>query len=363
MRKVFKFILFAVLFSAFGYTFYFLYQKSKPKQISYNTEKPFVTNIYKNTVATGSIKPEEEVDIKPQVSGIISKLYVQEGDMLKTGDLIAEVKIIPDLASLNNAEARVETAKLTLENAKRDFDRNKDLYNSKVISESEFQTFENNYFKAKNDLDAAVNNLDIVKKGSSSKFTSTANTLVKSTVSGMVLEVPVKKGNQVIQSNNFNEGTTIAAIADMNKMIFEGKIDESEVGKLKVGMPLILQIGAIEDVTFDAVLSHIAPKGKSENGAVQFLIEAEIDLREDYFIRSGYSANANIVLEKRENVLAVNESLIQFDQGKNSFVEVKNPDGSYSRVDVQLGMSDGIKVEVQKGVNLDDEIKVWNRPI
>ncbi|MEN8136975.1 MAG: efflux RND transporter periplasmic adaptor subunit [Bacteroidota bacterium] len=363
MKTAVKYLLGAIVIGVFGYTIYFLYQKSKPKVETYRTEKAFVSDIVKKTVATGTIKPEEEIEIKPQVSGIISKIFVEEGDIVKQGDMIAEIKIIPDMANLNNAESRVETTKLTLENAKRDFDRNNELYNSKVISESDFQIIENNYKKALRDYEAAQNNLDIVKKGSAKKFSKTSNTLIKATVNGMVLSIPVKKGYQVIQSNNFNAGTTIAFIADMGKMIFEGKVDESEVGKIKNGMSLILTIGAIEDVEFAAELKRIAPKGEEENGAVQFLIEADVKLKEDYFIRSGYSANASIVLDKRDSVLVIKESLLQFDKEKTPYVEIALGDGQFERKDVEIGLSDGINVEILNGVTESDSLKVWDKPI
>jgi|LGOV01.1.fsa_nt_gb HlyD family secretion protein len=363
MNNAVKIIIGALVVGIFGYTIYFLYEKSKPKTMIYKTEKAFVSDVVKKTVATGTIKPEEEIEIKPQVSGIISKIFVEEGDIVKKGDLIAEIKIIPDMANLNNAESRVVTAKLTYKNAKREFDRNEGLYKSNVISESEFQSLENVYLKSLRDYEAAQNNLEIVKKGSAKKFSKKSNTSIRATVNGMVLDIPVKIGYQVIQSNNFNAGTSIAFIADMSKMIFEGKVDESEVGKIKTGMPLILTIGAIEDEEFEATLQHIAPKGQEENGAVQFLIEADVQLKEDFFIRSGYSANASIVLDKRDSVLVINESLLQFDKEKKPYVEIALGDQIYEKRDVELGLSDGIKVEVLKGVAKSDSLKVWDKPI
>lgn len=363
MNTIVKYILGFVVIGIFGYTIYFLYEKSKPKVVSYDTETAFMSEVVKKTVATGAIKPEEEIEIKPQISGIISKIFVEEGDIVKQGDLIAEIKIIPDMANLNNAESRVQTSKLTLVNAKRDYKRNEELYKMKVISDSEYQLIDNNYKKALRDYEAARNNLDIVKKGSTKKFSKTSNTLIRATVNGMVLSIPVKMGYQVIQSNNFNAGTTIAFIADMGKMIFEGKVDESEVGKIKIGMPLILTIGAIENVEFDAVLKHIAPKGQEENGAVQFLIKADVELKDDYFIRAGYSANASIVLDKRDDVLVIKESLLQFDKEDKAFVEVLIGEGEYEEKSVELGLSDGINVEILSGVTKEDKLKVWNKPV
>lgn len=345
------------------YTMYYLYQKDKKNPEQYATEKPFTTDIIKKTVATGSIIPEEEVQIKPQISGIISELYVEEGDMVKQGDLIAKIKVIPDMVSLNNAEARVEAAEIRKINAEREYKRNKDLFEKRVLPENEYRRFENDYLNAMQEQQAAMSNLEIVKEGAARKSTGASNTLVRATVTGMVLEVPIKVGNQVIQSNNFNDGTTIASVADMNQLIFEGQVDESEVGKLREGMDLILTIGALEDVTFNAKLNHIAPKGVEENGAIQFKIKADVALSDDHFIRAAYSANASIVLDRADSVLAIKESLLQFDKEKNPYVEIAVGEQSFERKDVELGISDGINVQVLSGIGGDDDIKVYNKPL
>jgi HlyD family secretion protein len=360
MKRVFRVLLVLIIVGAFVYTLYYLYSKNQKSPIVYNTDKPFYTDIQKKSVATGSIIPREEVDIKPQVSGIVQEIYVEAGDRIESGSLIAKIKVIPDMLSLSNSENRLNAAKIALKNAKLDFDRNKKLFDDKVISASEFQLFELSFKNAKLEVETAQENLEIVKEGASSKSGKSALTLVKATVSGMVLDVPVKVGNQVIESNNFNDGTTVATIADMNDLIFEGKIDESEVGKIKEGMDLSLTIGAIENTKFGAILEYISPKGVEENGAIQFVIKAKVSKDSSNFIRAGYSANADIVLESRDSVLSVKESLIQYEDGK-PFIEVKVGDQLFERKDVETGLSDGINVEVVNGVSEETEIKIWNR--
>ena len=361
MKKFGRYLLLVALLGVFIYTMYFLYKKSEQKPITYTTSQPFVTDITKKTLATGTIKPREEIEIKPQVSGIIQELYVEAGEMVKEGDLIARIKVIPNMVSLNNAQNRVEVAQYSFDNAKLDFERNKKLYDDGVISVSDFQRFELTYKNALAELQAAQDNLDIVREGSSKKMGQQSLTMVRSTVTGMVLDIPIKVGNQVIESNNFNDGTTIASVANMNDMIFEGKIDESEVGKIKEGMNLIVTIGAIENQSFDAELEFIAPQGVEENGAIQFEVKAKMELNEEFFIRAGYSANADIVLDERIEVLAIPESLLQFEND-SPFVEIETGEQQFDKKNVKLGLSDGINVEVLEGVSEDDKIKVWNQP-
>jgi HlyD family secretion protein len=362
MKKILRILLILLVLGAIVWTFYFLYDKSKEKPVFYTTEKAERTTIIKKSVATGSIIPRKEIAIKPQVSGIVEKLYFEPGDKVKAGDLIAKVKIIPDMAALNSAENRLNRAKISLDGAKRDYDRFKALFEKGIISSTDWQQYEIAYKNALEELDAAENNLEIIREGASKKTGSAANTLIKSTSTGMILEIPVEEGNSVIETNNFNEGTTIALIADLAEMIFVGKVDESEVGKLTTGMELIISIGAIQDETFAATLEYIAPKGKEENGAVQFEIKAQVSLNDNFFIRAGYSANADIVLARAEDVLAIKESLLQFD-GDKPYVEVAVGEGKYERRDVVLGLSDGIMVEVKSGITETDEIKAWNKPI
>jgi len=336
--------------------------KNSKSPIQYETEKPFKTNIVRKTVATGKVIPLEEAEIKPKVSGIIEEIFVVEGAMVKVGDLIATIRVVPNVQSLNSAQGSVKTAQLRYENTKTLLERNKNLFDKGVISKQEFETTELNFNSAKQDLNNSQNNLDIIRKGSAAGMGKTANTFVKAEISGTILEIPVRIGTQVIESNTFNAGTTIATIADMTKMIFEGKVDEAEVGKIKNGTVLEVSLGAIEKKKYPAKLNFIAPKGTEENGAVQFKIKGDLTLDDEFFVRAGYSANADIVLEKKDSVLSIKEALLQFDKKTDSpFVDVKTGDQVFERRDVELGISDGVNVEIIKGVSLTDEIKIWNK--
>ncbi|MEL4455622.1 efflux RND transporter periplasmic adaptor subunit [Lutimonas vermicola] len=362
MKKSVTIFILVFILITFGGAMYYLYSKNKEDPVVYDTEKPSVQTIINKTVATGSILPLEEVIIKPNISGIIEEIYVEGGDLVKANDLIAKIKVVPNLAALNQAQNAIETAQIALSDEKRRHERQKGLFEKGVISKEEMERAEVSYKQAQQTYTAARQNYDIVKTGSTKGLGSSANTLVRSTVSGMVLEMPVEVGNQVILSNNFNEGTTIAALADVNSMIFEGKVDESEVGKIKEGYPLEITVGAIENATFDAVLDYIAPKGKLENGAIQFEIKGTLHKADTTFIRAGLSANASIILARADSVLSIKEALVQFDaETKKSYVEVKTGEKDFERRDVTLGISDGLNVEVKEGLNEEDEIKVWNK--
>ena len=324
----------------------------------FETAKATTADIVKKTVATGTIAPKKEVAIKPRVSGIIEKVFVEEGEMIKSGDAIAKVKIVPDMVSLNNATNRVQMAELAAQDAQVNFDRLKTLLDKGVIAEAEIQPQRTALLNAKQELLAAQNNLQLIEEGALKEQSGSSNTIIRSTATGMVLEVPIKEGSSVIESNTFNEGTTIATIADMGEMIFEGKVDESEVGKIKEGMNLLITIGALEGHTFNARLDHISPKGVVENGAVQFKIKAMVQLKENVFVRSGYSANADIVLDRRDSVMAIPESLLIFGSSPDStFVEVETAPQVFEKRPVKLGLSDGIMVEVLSGVDSSDNIK------
>lgn len=356
MKKFFRIVLIVVILAVFIGTIGFLYAKSKEKPVVYETEQAEITDIINKTVATGSVVPRKEVEIKPQVSGIVEEIFVQEGEVVKTGQVLARVRIVPNMINLNNAESRLNRAKIALEQSRVDFERQQMLLQREVIAQSEFLPYEVAYKNAREEIDAAETNLQLVRDGTSQQKGSTSNTLIRSTIDGMVLEIPVEIGNSVIESNNFNPGTTIVSIADMNEMIFKGKVDESEVGKIEEGMSLILSIGAIEGVTFDAILEHISPKGQTENGAIQFEIRAAVSLDAANFIRSGYSATADIVLERRDQVLAINESLLIFEND-SVFVEVEVAPQTFEKRLIKTGLSDGIRVEVQEGVDVDTRIK------
>ncbi len=357
MKKFLKIFFVLVIVTIFGYTLYFLYQKSRPKIEPYQTRSPFVTNVIKKTVATGSVIPRREIEIKPKVSGIVSEIYIKEGDIIKKGDKIGRVNIIPDMVNLNSAESRVRRAKINFEDAKLTYDRQKMLYDQQVIAIADFEKADVAYRTAKEELEAAEDNLQIIREGAAQKSGQTTNTIIESTISGMVLDVPIKEGNSVTESNTFNSGTTIAVVADMGEMIFEGKIDESEVGKIREGMKLILTIGALESERFEAELEHIAPKGVLENGAVQFKIQAKVSLRQGSFIRSGYSANADIVLDQRDSVLVVEERVLRFSHD-SAFVEVEVAPDQFQKKHITTGLSDGINIEVLSGVSPDDKIKM-----
>ncbi len=362
MKKSVTIITLIFITVTFAGAMYYLYSKNQEDPVVYNTEKPSKQSIVNKTVATGSILPMEEVLIKPNISGVIDEIYVEAGDLVKANDLIAKIKVIPNLSSLNQARNAIDQAKITLDDEKRKYDRQKSLYEKGVISKQDLERFEVTFKQAEQAYEAARQNYDIVKTGSTKGLGSSANTLIRSTVPGMIMELPVEVGNQVIQSNNFNEGTTIAALADVNRMIFEGKVDESEVGKIKEGYPLEITVGAIENATFDAVLDYIAPKGKLENGAIQFEIKGTLEKQDSTFIRAGLSANASIILARADSVLTIKEALVQFDdESKSPYVEVKTGEKEFERRDITLGISDGIQVEVKEGLSEDDEIKVWNK--
>lgn len=359
MKAFFRILLIVVIVGVFGGTIFYLYGKSKEKPVVYETTNAFQTDIVKKTVATGKVVPRQEIDIKPQVSGIIEQVYVEPGQQVKSGDLLARVKIIPNMLNLANAESRVKRAEIGMQDTKRAFDRQKDLFESGVVAEAEFQQYEMSYLNALEELQAAENNLQLIRDGVATSQGESSNTLIRSTISGMILKVPVEVGNSVIETNNFNEGTTIATIADMSEMIFKGKVDESEVGNIHEGMNLTLTIGAIDNLKFDALLEHISPRGVEENGAVQFEIRAAVQLAEGVFIRAGYSANADIVLDSREDVLALKESLLIFESD-SVFVEVETASQNFERKEVKLGLSDGLNVEILSGITADDKVKVQN---
>jgi HlyD family secretion protein len=355
MKKVFKYLLFILLPIVFIWTLVYLYNKNAKKPDEFALEKAKRHTIVKKTVANGSIVPRKEIAIKPVVSGIIRELYVVAGQEVKKGDALAKIQIVPDMLSLSNAESRVRAAEIGVSNAQLNFDRNKPLADKGVIAASEMQTYDIALRNAKQELDAAQEALLLVRDGISRS--SAGNTVVRSTITGMVLDVPIKEGNSVIERNNFNEGTTIATVADMGDLIFQGKVDESEVGKVKLGMPVKLTVGAIENASWDAALEYIAPKGVEENGAIQFEIRAAVKPKEGQTLRSGYSANADIELDRKDSVLSVPESIVTFNnKGDSAFVEVKNGE-EWKKTHIKTGLSDGINLEVVGGIDSTTELK------
>lgn len=359
MKKVLLIVFVLALLGSMGWLGHYFWKKSQKPPVTYETIQPKVATVIKKTVATGSIVPKKEVDIKPQVSGILDKLYVEEGEQVKRGEKLAKIKVIPNMTNLSNAETSLQRQKINLRNAKQNFERQKQLFEQKVISEQDFQEAKLQLDLARQDVATAEENLQIIKEGTPRDAGSTT-TLVKATVSGMVLSIPVKEGTSVIESNTFNEGTTVAQIANMNEMEFQGKVDESEVGKLQTGMDLLLTIGAIEDEEFSAKLKFIAPKGIEEEGAIKFDIKADVSLQEDQFVRAGYSANADIVLDRRDSVLTIQESALII-KGDSVFVEVETQPQQFERRAITIGLSDGLKAEVLDGLAQDARVKVQNK--
>lgn len=358
-KKFFKLTLITVIVALFIWTFVFLYQKSQPQTIVYELITPEIADLEKTTVATGKVEPRDEVLIKPQISGIISEVYKEAGEQVKQGEVIAKVKVIPELGTLNAAESRLRLAALNAKQAETNFSRTQQLFNEKLISREEYEKEEVSVKQAREELQTAKDNLQIVKEGITQSSASFSSTLIRSTIDGLILDVPIKVGNSVIMSNSFNDGTTIATIANMNDLIFRGKIDETEVGRLHEGMPVKLTIGALQNLSFPATLEYISPKGVEENGANQFEIKAALQAPDSVTIRSGYSANAEIVLERALKVLTIPEKAVEFS-GDTTYVYVLTdsiPQQQYRRQAIQIGMSDGIRIAVNSGIQANEKIR------
>lgn len=360
MKRIFPLTILLFMLAAFAGTIWFLYQKSQQRPVVFKTQAPAVMDIVKKTVATGALVPREEIEIKPRVSGIVESLHVEPGQDVEKGQLIAKIAIVPDIASLNRAQAQVEAARISFESAKRELERQQNLFDRQVVSGAALEERRVAFELRKQELTAAQNNLEIVRRGATKKSKQTSdNTEVRSTVAGTVLELPVKEGASVIESNTFNPGTTIAVVADMSDMIFQGEVDESEVGRLKEGMELGIKIGALDNQVLQGTLEYIAPKGMETEGVIQFEVKAAIknagsDLPP---LRAGYSANADIVLDRRTQVLAIEERLLQFGKDKKPYVEVEVAEQEFARRDIEVGLSDGIHIEVLSGLDKDTRIK------
>ena len=359
MKKYSKLIIFAIVALIFIGTFVFLWQKSQPKEVVYNEFTPQLDSIQKTTIITGKIEPRNEVNVKPQISGIIAELYKEPGDLVKAGDVIAKVKVIPDMNQLSSAEMRVRLADINLKQAQTDFNREENLYNQKLVSADEYDKSKQALNQAKHEKMAAEDALEVIRDGVSKSNANASSTLIRSTISGVILDIPVKVGNSVILSNTFNDGTTIATVANMNDLIFRGNIDETEVGQLVNGMNMKITIGALQDLKFDAALEYISPKAVESNGANQFEIKAAVKLVEGGKIRSGYSANAEIVLARADKVLSIPESAIEFS-GDSTFVYIIKGEGqnkTYERTQVETGLSDGVNIEIKKGLTAKDKVR------
>ena len=359
MKKYRKLIVAVIVAVNFIGTFVFLYQKSQPTPVVYSEFTPEVKDIQKTTVITGKIEPRNEITVKPQISGIITELYKEAGDMVQQGEVIAKVKVIPDMGQLSSAEARVRLADINLKQAQVDFSREESLYKQKLVSADEFDKIKQTLRQAKEEVVAAQDALDVVRNGVSKSNASASSTLIRSTITGLILDVPVKVGNTVVLSNTFNDGTTIATVANMNDLIFRGNIDETEVGRLVEGMPMKITIGALQDLSFEANLEYVSPKAVESNGANQFEVKAAVHVIKGGKIRSGYSANAEIVLAKANKVLSIPESAIEFS-GDSTFVYIVKGEGekkTYDRRAVTTGLSDGVNIEIKKGITAKDKVR------
>lgn len=361
MKKYFKIIGWCAAVVFVGYTFYMLWAQSQPKDVVYELLAPTTRDIAKTSVASGKVEPRDEVNIKPQIQGIISELYVVAGDKVKAGDPIAKVSVIPDMNQLTSAQSNVRTSQLTLEETEREFARIETLYKKGVSSKEEFEQAQNNLYKVREQALAAQDALDIVTDGMSQRAGKINTTIVRSTISGTILDVPVKIGTSVVNSNSFNDGTTVATVADMSQIIFRGKIDETEVGRLHTGMAIKLSIGAIQGISLPATLEYISPKGTESNGAVLFEIKAAAQIPDSIEIRAGYSANAEIEFARHNQVLALEETAIEFD-GDSTFVyRLTSADGvvpqSFEKVPVTVGLSDGLYIEICNGITNDMKLR------
>ena len=356
MKKVIKYIVLALVAVVFVGTFVFLYKNSRPEEIRYQELTASKQDIARTTVLTGKIVPRNEVNIKPQINGIIAEIYKEAGQMVQQGEVIARLTVIPDMNSLSAAQSRVRLSEINLKQAKTNFEREKQLYEKNLISAEEYEKVEQQLSQAQEEYAASQESLEVIRDGVSSKNATSSSTLIRSTITGLILDIPVKVGNSVIQANTLNDGTTVATVANMNDLIFEGQIDETEVGSLYEGMPLTITIGALRDYTFDANLEYISPKAVESNGANQFKVKAAVKVDSEHTIRSGYSANAQIELEKKENVVSVPESTLEFE-GENAYVYTKSQDGTYQKTKITTGLSDGVNIEVMDGLSEGDTVR------
>ena len=356
MKRTFKYIIFALIALLFIGTFVFLARNSRPEPVVWQELEATVADIHRTTVVTGRIEPRNEVNVKPQINGIIAELYKEAGQQVKEGEVIAKLRVIPDMNSLSSAQSRVRLAEINLKQARTNYEREKALHDKQLVSDEEYDQVLQAYRQAEEEQAAAQESLEVIRDGVSSRNTTGSSTLVRSTITGLILDIPVKVGNSVIQANTMNDGTTVATVADMSDLIFDGNIDETEVGALVEGMPMRISIGALPDYSSEAALEYIAPKAVENNGANQFEIKAAVQVNTDRMIRSGYSANAEIVLETASQVLTIPESALEFD-GDETFVYRKNAAGEFERIPVTTGLSDGIDIEIKSGLQAGDILR------
>ena len=356
MKRIFKYIIFALIAVIFIGTFVFLFKNSRPAKVEYQELEATYADINRTTVVTGKIEPRNEVNVKPQINGIIAELYKEAGQQVKEGEVIAKLRVIPDMNSLSSAQSRVRLSEINLKQAKTNYEREKALYDKKLVSDEEYDQVLQTYNQAQEEAAAAKESLEVIRDGVSSRNTTGSSTLVRSTITGLILNIPVKVGNSVIQANTMNDGTTVATVANMADLIFDGNIDETEVGSLVEGMPMQISIGALPDYSSEAALEYISPKAVENNGANQFEIKAALKVNSDYVIRSGYSANAEIVLETLKGVLSIPESALDFD-GDDTYVYRKTAAGGYERVRVETGLSDGVTIQIKSGLQAGDKLR------
>ncbi len=356
MKRVFKYIIFALIALLFIGTFVFLFKNSRPEQVHYLEHEAAMGSIRRTTVVTGKIEPRNEVNVKPQINGIISELRKEAGQTVKEGEVIAKLRVIPDMNSLSSAQSRVRLAEINLKQAKTNYDREKALWDKHLVSDEEYDQVLQAYNQAQEEKNAAQESLEVIRDGVSKSNATGSSTLIRSTISGLILDIPVKVGNSVIQANTMNDGTTVATVANMSDLIFDGNIDETEVGSLVEGMPMVISIGALPDYRSEASLEYISPKAVENNGANQFEIKAAVQVSSDHMIRSGYSANAEIVLSRADSVLVIPESALEFS-GDSTFVYRKTGQDAYEKVAVETGLSDGISIEIKNGLKPGDTVR------
>ncbi len=355
MKKFGKILMVVLVAALFIGTFAYLFQRSKPKEIQYQEVMPEKGDISKSTVVTGKIQPRDEVNVKPQINGIVAELYKKAGETVQQNEVIAKLKVIPDMSQLSSAQSRLRLAEVNLTQDQTNYKREKELFDKNLVSAEEFEKVSQALEQAKEERSIAQETLEIVRDGVSSSNKSGSTTLVRSTISGLILDIPVKVGNSVTMSNTFNDGTTIATVANMDDLIFDGNIDETEVGRLHVGLPVRITVGALQDLSFDAALEYISPKATESGGTNLFEIKASVKVPSDVVIRSGYSANAEIVLQEVHDVITLPESAIQFE-GEQTFVYVMGTAG-YEKRPVVAGLSDGVTIEIKEGLQATDKVR------
>jgi HlyD family secretion protein len=353
MKRIIKWIVLAIIAVVFIGTFVFLYRKSQAAPTNFQVDSPETLTIVKKTVATGKVIPRREIEVKAQVSGVVEKVYVVPGQIVKKGQILARISLRPSMLNVSQAESQLQSAKLNLSNQATDLERYRKLAKDGIISQSQFNQYQTTYDMQKEAVASAENSVMLLKTGATRGMVSN---MIPATIDGTVLDVPNKEGAFIMESSTFQSGTSLATLADMNDMIFEGLVDESEVGKLKEGMELVLNVGALPDKPFTAKLEYIAPKGVTDQGTIKFTIRAAVVLSKDLYLRSNYSANADIVLDKREKVLAINEGDLLIED-KKTFVEVQTAPQKFEKREIKTGLSDGIHIEVVNGLRAEEKIK------